>query len=372
MPPELQADNSADRPLMFTPLTIRGMTLANRVVMSPLCMYSASEDGEVGDWHLVHLGSRAMGGAGLVIAEMSAVHPDGRISITDAGIWDDRHIEGWRRIVEFVHQNTKSKIGLQLGHAGRKGDTGVSWHRGTDQQVEIGFDLIAPSAISVSPNHRPPRALSLDEIESIPELYVKATTRAIAAGFDMIELHCAHGYLLSSFISPLANKRTDAYGGPLENRMRLPLDVFGAIRRVWPEDRPISVRISAVDWEEGGHEIEDAVAVSQMFYEAGADLIDVSSGMVTNKRPPTRSLFQVPFAEQIRADVGVPTMALGNIATGAQMNDILENGKADLCVVGRGHMFDPYLTRHIAREIGFDPDWPGQYERGADFGLHDS
>ncbi|MFM1815174.1 MAG: hypothetical protein RLZ98_1869, partial [Pseudomonadota bacterium] len=267
-------------PALFRPITIRGMTLPNRIVMSPLCMYSA-DDGLVGDWHVVHLGSRAMGGAGLVIAEMTAVHPDGRISWRDAGIWDDRHIAGWKRVVDFVHRHTDGKIGLQLGHAGRKGDTGESWMRGSGGETVIGMDLIAPSALPVSDRARVPREITPDEIAKLPGLYARATERALEAGFDMLELHCAHGYLLSTFISPVSNKRTDAYGGSLENRMRLPLEVFRAIRAVWPEERPISVRISAVDWEEGGHTIADAVAVSRMFHDAGADLIDVSSGMVT-------------------------------------------------------------------------------------------
>lgn len=358
-----------DIPAIFTPLTVRGMTLPNRIVMSPLCMYSA-KDGVAGDWHMVHLGSRAMGGAGLVIAEMSAVHPDGRISASDAGIWDDKHTEPWKRVVDFVHEHTDNKIGIQLGHAGRKGDTGESWKRGSGDETISGFDLVAPSAIPVSERAIMPREITPEEIAALPGLYVKATERARAAGFDMIELHCAHGYLLSTFISPLSNHRTDTYGGSLENRMRLPLKIFRAIREAWPDDRPISVRISAVDWEEGGHEIEDSVEVSRMFHKAGADLIDVSSGMVTNKRPPDRSMFQVPFAEQIRADAEVPTMAVGNIQTGEEMNHIIESGKADLCVIGRGHMYDPYLTRHIAREIGYDLPWPGQYTRGARFRLN--
>jgi len=355
-----------DIPTLFTPLTIRGLTLPNRVVMSPLCMYSA-DDGVVGDWHVVHLGSRAMGGAGLVIAEMSAVHPNGRISVKDSGIWDDKHTQPWKRVVEYVHTHTDGKIGLQLGHAGRKGDTGESWKRGSGDETIMGYDIIAPTAIPVSDHARVPREISQEEIAAVPGWYVDATKRALEAEFDMLELHCAHGDLMSSFISPLSNHRTDEYGGPLENRMRLPLEVFRAIRAIWPDERPISVRISAVDWEEGGHEIEDAVAVSRLFHEAGADLIDVSSGMVTNHRPPDGSMFQVPFAEQIRADAEVPTMAVGNIEWAEQMNHIIESGKADLCVMGRGHMYDPYLARHVAREIGYDMPWPGQYSRGAKF-----
>ncbi len=362
-------DEAADTPPMFTPFTLRELTLPNRVVVSPMCMYSA-EDGVVGDWHVVHLGSRAMGGAGLVIAEMSAVHPEGRISAKDSGIWDDKHTEPWKRVVDYVHAHTDGKIGLQLGHAGRKGDSGESWKRGTGEETISNFDIIAPTAIPVSERARTPREITPEEIAAVPGWYVKAAERALAAEFDMIELHCAHGYLLSTFISPLSNHRTDAYGGPLENRMRLPLEVFRSVRAAWPDERPISVRISAIDWEEGGHEIEDAVEVSRLFHEAGADLIDVSSGMVTNKRPPDSTLFQVPFAERIRADAGVATMAVGNIELGEQMNDIIECGKADLCVIGRGHMYDPYLTRHIAREIGYDMPWPGQYSRGARFRLN--
>lgn len=355
---------ATDAPALFTPLTVRGMTIPNRMVMSPLCMYSAN-DGVVGDWHVVHLGSRAMGGAGLVIAEMSAVHPDGRISVKDSGIWADKHTAPWKRVVDFVHEHTESKIGLQLGHAGRKADTGESWKRGSGDETIIGMDIIGPSEIPVSERARTPREITREEIAAVPGWYADATRRALEADFDMLEFHCAHGYLMSSFISPLSNKRTDEYGGRLENRMRLPLEVFRAIRDVWPDDRPISVRISAVDWVEGGHEIEDAVDVSRLFHEAGADLIDVSSGMVTNFRPPDTSLFQVPFAEQIREEAEIPTMAVGNIEWAEDMNDIIESGKADLCVVGRGHMYDPYLTRHVARELGYDLEWPGQYSRGA-------
>lgn len=360
----------ADLPPAFTPYRLRGMALVNRIVMSPLCMYSA-EDGVVGDWHVVHLGSRAMGGAALVIAEMTAIHPDGRISARDAGIWDDKHVAPWKRVVDFVHHNTDAKIGLQLGHAGRKADTGESWKRGSGQETVSGFDIVAPSAIPVSERARTPREISPDEIAALPGIYAKGAERALAAGFDMIDLHCAHGYLLSSFISPLANKRADGYGGALEGRMRLPLEVFAAVRAVWPDDRPIAVRISAVDWVEGGHTVEDAVQVSRLFQDVGADIIDVSSGMVTNHRPPDTSLFQVPFAERIRAEAGIATMAVGNIETGEQMNDIIANGRADLCVVGRGHMYDPYLVRHIAREIGYDMKWPDMYARGARFRLHD-
>ena len=353
-------------PPMFTPYKLRGVEMINRVVMSPLCMYSA-EDGVVGDWHVVHLGSRAMGGAGLVIAEMSAVHPDGRISIRDAGIWDDKHTEPWKRVVDFVHENTDSKIGIQLGHAGRKADTGLSWQRGTDAQMEYGFDIVAPTAIPVSERARTPRAITDEEIVALLGLYKRATERAEEAGFDVLNFHCAHGYLMSSFISPLSNHRNDELGGPLENRMRLPLKIFAEVRKAWPEDKPIVVRISAVDWEEGGHEIEDAVEIAKMFKAGGADAMDISSGMVTNKRPPDTSMFQVPFAERIRADAGMTTMAVGNIETGEQMNDIISNGRADFCVVGRGHMYDPYLTRHIAREIGYDYPWPNEYGRGGGF-----
>jgi anthraniloyl-CoA monooxygenase len=342
------------------------MEFANRVVVSPLCMYSAN-DGVVDDWHVVHLGSRAMGGAGLVIAEMTAIHPDGRISIRDAGIWKNKHIKPWKRVVDFIHQHTEAKIGIQLGHAGRKGDTGLSWQRGTEAQQEQGFDIIGPSAIPVSNRARTPRVISNQEIRRLPQQYANAAKRALAAGFDILNFHCAHGYLMSSFISPLSNKRNDGYGGPIKNRMRLPLEIFAAIRRVWPEERPIVIRISAVDWETEGHEIEDAVVIARMFKEAGADAIDVSSGMVTNKRPPDTSLFQVPFAEQIRCQVGIPTMAVGNIENGDQMNTIIKNGQADFCVVGRGHMYDPYLVRHIAREIGHEMRWPDQYSRGANF-----
>ena len=228
MPTSLETE--PDIPPMFTPYKLRGVEMTNRMVMSPLCMYSA-EDGIVGDWHVVHLGSRAIGGAGLIFAEMSAVHPDGRISIRDAGIWDDKHIEPWKRVVDFVHKNTDSKIGLQLGHAGRKGDTGLSWQRGTDAQMEYGFDIVAPTAIPVSESTRTPRVITDEEITAIPGLYKRATERAAKANFDILNFHCAHGYLMSSFISPLSNHRSDRLGGSLANRMRLPLKIFSEVRK---------------------------------------------------------------------------------------------------------------------------------------------
>jgi anthraniloyl-CoA monooxygenase len=354
--------NDKKTPAAFTPYRLRGLTLPNRIVMSPLCMYAA-DDGAATDFHVVHLGSRAVGGAGLVIAEMSAVHPDGRLSIRDAGIWEDRHIEPWKRVVDFVHEHSDAKIGLQLGHAGRKADTGLSWKR--DSGIErMGFDLIAPSAIPFRERYPVPRAMSGEEIETCKKDYFRATERALEAGFDMIELHCAHGYLLSTFISPISNKRDDSYGGSLENRMRLPLEILDGMRKIWPDDKPIAARISAVDWSAGGTTIEDAVKIGRLFKQAGLDILDVSSGMVTPDRPEEIGLFQTPFSERIRSDAGIPTMTVGNIATAAQMNDIIDTGKADLCAIGRGHMYDPYFALHAAREADYEMTWPDRYARG--------
>ncbi|MEE8333521.1 MAG: NADH:flavin oxidoreductase/NADH oxidase [Alphaproteobacteria bacterium] len=363
----MEQRQDAATPPMFTPLALRGVTLPNRIGLSPMCMYSA-DDGHVNDFHLVHLGSRAVGGAGLVMAEMTAVSPEGRISLNDAGIWRDSHIAPWKRVVDFVHQGSDARIGLQLGHAGRKADTGVRWLRTTDrgQQGAGGWEQLAPSAIPYSEQHLMPRAMTEADIAGLIDSYVHAAKRARAAEFDLIELHFAHGYLLSSFISPLTNRRNDGWGGSLEGRMRLPRAVLAAVRAVWPEDKPIAARISAVDWVEGGTTIEDAVEIARMLKQDGLDILDVSTGIVVDHgRPPKDGLGQTPFSERIRRETGIPTMTVGNVQSSADMNAIIADGRADICMMGRGYLFDPYFVRHAARAQDHALAWPGTYASAA-------
>lgn len=355
--------DSSEAPALFTPFTLRGMTIKNRVMMSPMCMYSAGDmDGTPTDFHVVHIGCRALGGAGLVFTEMTQISPEGRISFGDAGIWDDKHTEAWARVVDFVHQNTDARIGMQLGHAGRKGNDPLTWERGTRLADELRWEMVAPSAIPFGPESDTPREMNQADIAKVREDFAAGAKRADEAGFDIIELHAGHGYLLSSFISPLSNRRTDAYGGEIENRMKLPLEVFEAVRAVWPEDKPISARISAIDWVEGGNEIEDGVKVGQMFKDAGLDILDVSSGNVTSvRRPAVEGLFQTPFSEEIRSKTGIPTITVGNIATAQQANEVIELGRADICAIGKGHLYDPFWTHHAARALGHEEAWPKQY-----------
>ena len=356
-------------PPVFTPYTARSVTLANRMVVSPMCQYSA-EDGTVGDWHLVHLGSRAIGGAGLVITEMTDVAPEGRISLGCAGIWADEHVVAWRRIVEFVHARSAAKIGIQLAHAGRKSSMRHPW-QGEDVPLgpdEGGWTALAPSAAPFRPGWPAPRQMDRADMDRVREQFVAATRRAEEAGFDWIELHFAHGYLLSSFLSPLSNLRRDEYGGSLGNRMRYPLEVFRAVRAAWPEAKPISVRISATDWmeEEGrGMLVEDSVALARELAAAGCDLIDVSSaGNSPESEPEYGRMYQVPFAERIRHETGIPVMAVGGIFDADHANTVLAAGRADLAVIARSHLADPYLTVHEAARYGVDYPWPGQYLRG--------
>ena len=356
-------------PPMFTPLTLREMTLTNRVVMSPMCMYSADDlNGTPTDFHLVHIGSRAMGGAGLVFTEMTQVSREGRISPGDAGMYDDKHIIAWKNVVDFVHNRTQAKIGMQLGHAGRKACEPIAWKRDTPLTAAEKWEIMAPSPIPFGPESEKPREMNQGDIAKVIDDFVSAARRADLAGFDIIELHAGHGYLLSSFISPLSNKRSDAYGGSLQNRMKLPLEVFHAVRAVWPEEKPMSARISAIDWDENGNKIEDGIQIAKLFKEAGLDIIDVSSGNVTNvRRPVTPGLFQTPFSEQIRIEAKIPTMTVGNLAVAEQINGVIAEGRADLCCVGKGHLFDPYFVRHAAHEIGYDLKWPNQYPAAAGF-----
>jgi len=349
-------------PPLFTPFRLRDLVLPNRVAVSPMCQYSA-EDGTPNDWHLVHLGSRAMGGAGLVFAEMTNVSSEGRISPGCTGLYKPEHAAAWGRIVKFVHGTTPAKIAIQLGHAGRKASTRRSWEGDNEPLPGGNWPIVAPSAIAYYPHSQVPKEMTRGDMDAVIADYVRATRLAIEAGFDMLEIHMAHGYLLASFISPLTNRRNDAYGGPLENRLRFPLEIFDAVRAAWPQERPMSVRISAVDWYPGGHGPEDAVGVARMLKAHGCDIIDVSAGQtVPDQRPVYGRLFQTPFADRIRHEVGIATMAVGNISSYADVNTILAAGRADLCLLARAHLWDPYWTRHAAHELGYPLRWPDPYE----------
>ncbi len=354
---------AAPAPPMFQKITARGLTLENRVVVSPMCMYSAT-DGTPDEFHLVHYGSRAIGGAGLVISEMTNVSADARITPGCAGMYTDAHVTAWKKIVDFVHARSSAKMGIQLGHAGRKGSTKVPWEA-QDAPLDSGnWELIAPSALGYSAKTQVPRAMTRADMDRVTEDHVRATKRSTDAGFDWLELHMAHGYLLATFLSPLTNQRTDEYGGSLAARLRFPLSVFDAVRAAWPKDKPMSVRISATDWAEGGVTGEDSVEIARALSEHGADFIDVSTGQtVPHGRPAFYGrMFQTPFADQIRNEVGIRTMAVGNITTADQVNTILAAGRADLVVLARGHLRDPYFTMHAAEEAGFAGlGWPSPY-----------
>jgi anthraniloyl-CoA monooxygenase len=356
------------RPPMFAPLRLRGLALSNRIVVSPMSMYSAV-DGMPGDFHLVHYGSRAQGGAALVVTEMTDVSADARITPGCAGIYNEEHERGWKRIVDFVHAGTDAKIALQLGHAGPKGSTKVPWE-GEDQPLDGGnWPLIAPSPIPWSPLNQVPREMTEADMERVIADYVAAARRAIVCGFDMIEIHAAHGYLLSAFLTPAMNKRTDHHGGAIENRLRFPLEVFRAVRRVWPDERPISVRISATDWlGEAGNNETEALIIARAFAEAGADVVDVSAGQTsTAARPVYGRMFQTPFSDLIRNEAGVATMAVGNIYEIDHVNSILAAGRADLCCLARPHLTDPYWTLRAAAQQGYeDISWPKPYWSGRD------
>lgn len=349
-------------PPMFTPFRLRDLVLDNRVVVSPMCQYCAV-DGTVGDWHLQHLGSRAVGGAGLVYAEMTDVSAEGRISPGCAGLYRPEHVGAWKRVVDFVHGQSNAKIAVQLGHAGRKGATKRMWE-GDNEPLEDGaWDLVSASAIPYHPDRSvTPREMTRADMDRVLEDHVRATEYAAEAGFDLLEIHMAHGYLLASFISPLTNERTDPYGGTLENRMRFPLEVFDACRAAWPEERPMSVRVSAVDWVPGGTTPEDTVAVARLLAEHGCDAIDVSAGQtVPFQKPVYGRLFQTPFADRVRNEVDIATMAVGNISSWMDVNTIVAAGRADLCLLARAHLFDPYWTRHAAAMQGYALPWPPQY-----------
>ncbi|QPF74618.1 bifunctional salicylyl-CoA 5-hydroxylase/oxidoreductase [Roseateles sp. DAIF2] len=356
-------------PPMFTPFKLRGTALKNRVVVSPMAQYSCV-DGLPGDYHLMHLGARAAGGAGLVFAEMTCTSPDARITPGCPGLWSDAQGAAWKRIVDHVHAHTTAKIAMQLGHAGAKGSTRVAWE-GIDQPLEAGNWPL----ISASPQQylegvsQTSRAMTREDMDRVKADFVAATKRAAAAGFDWLELHCAHGYLLSSFISPLTNRREDAYGGSLENRLRYPLEVFTAMREVWPQDKPMSVRISAHDWVKGGTTPDDAVRIAAAFKAAGADLIDVSSGQVSKAEKPTYGrMWQTPFSEAVRNKVGIATIAVGAISEADHVNSIIAAGRADLCAIARPHLANPAWTLTEAAKIGYlggpGLDWPQPYISG--------
>jgi anthraniloyl-CoA monooxygenase len=357
------------RPPMFQPLRLRGVGLKNRVIVSPMDMYSAV-DGVPNDFHLVHLGARALGGAGLVMTEMVCVSPTGRITPGCTGLYTDEQAAAWRRVVEFVHADSTAKIGIQLGHSGRKGSTRLMWE-GMDEPLPAdGWSVVAPSPIPYGPDNQVPHELTLAEMVAIREEFVAAARRADAAGFDLLELHCAHGYLLSSFISPLTNRRTDGYGGGLWNRLRYPIEVFRAIRECWPEHKPMSVRISATDWYPAGVEAADAVEVARAFAEAGVDAVDVSTGQVVKaERPAFGRSYQTPYADAIRNQVPeVAVIAVGAISSYDDVNSLLLAGRADLCALGRPHLYDPHWTLHAAAEqeyAGPGADWPVQYRAGS-------
>jgi anthraniloyl-CoA monooxygenase len=348
-------------PPMFTPFTLRSVTFPNRVVVSPMAVYSAT-DGMPGDFHLVHLGARALGGAGLVFTEMTCVSPDARITPGCLGLWNDAQRDAFARVVAFLH-TTQARAGLQLGHAGRKGSTKVPWE-GMDAPLDVGnWELISASPVPYLPDGPVPREMSRADMERVTADFANAAHRGARAGFDVLELHCAHGYLLSSFLSPLTNRRDDSYGGDLAKRARYPLEVFAAVRSVWPAHLPIFVRLSCHDWAEGGNTPEDAVGLAHMFKAAGADLVDCSSGQVWSEDHPVYGrLYQTPFSDRIRNEVGIPTMAVGAISEADHVNSIIAAGRADLCAIARPHLADPAWTLHEAAKIDVASiTWPKPY-----------
>jgi anthraniloyl-CoA monooxygenase len=359
------ARGSEPVPPMFTPFRLRNLEVRNRVVVSPMDMYSAV-DGLPNEFHLVHLGSRALGGAGLIYTEMTCVSPEGRITPGCTGMYKPEHAAGWKRVVDFVHEWTPAKICLQLGHSGPKGSTKLMWE-GMDEPLPDGnWPVMGPSAVPYGPQNQTPAEMSRADMQRVLGEFVRATRMGIDAGFDMLELHCAHGYLLSSFITPLQNKRTDEYGGSLANRLRYPIEVFRAMREIWPQELPMSVRISATDWVEGGIGADDAVEIARAFKDAGADLIDVSTGQTSRESKPVYGrMFQTPYADRIRNETGIATMAVGNIFEPVHVNSIIAAGRADLCALGRPHLADPFWTLHAAAQLGYTGiEWPVQYLPG--------
>ncbi|MFI8364101.1 bifunctional salicylyl-CoA 5-hydroxylase/oxidoreductase [Streptomyces sp. NPDC085612] len=357
-------------PPMFTPLTLRGLTLRNRVVVSPMDMYSA-EEGVPGDFHLVHLGARALGGAGLVMTEMVCVSEQGRITPGCAGLYTREQADAWRRITDFVHTSAPgTALGVQLGHAGRKGSTKVMWEGMDDPLPHGNWPLVAASALPYRPGvSASPRALERADLAALRSEFAAAAVRAADCGFDLLELHCAHGYLLSGFLSPLTNHRDDEYGGSLENRLRFPLEVFDAVRAVWPAERPMTVRLSATDWAPGGTSPEEAVEIAAAFAARGADAIDVSTGqVVADEAPEYGRSYQTPYADRIRNALGVPVIAVGAISSWDDVNSLLLAGRADLCALGRPHLYDPHWTLHAAADQSYEgpaAPWPAPYRAGS-------
>jgi anthraniloyl-CoA monooxygenase len=348
-------------PPMFTPFRLRDLRLNNRVVVSPMCQYS-SVDGMPHDWHLVHLGSRAIGGAALVFAEMTDVSREGRITPGCAGLYLEEHIPAWKRIVDFVHTHSQAKIGMQLGHAGRKGSTKLEWEGDNEPLEEGNWPVMSASPLRWASRNQLPREMNQKDMAEVTSQFVRAAEMAHQAGFDILELHMAHGYLLASFISPLTNVRTDEYGGSVENRMRFPLQVFEAVRKVWPQQKPMSVRISAHDWVPGGVDAAQAVEVARLLRQHDCDIIDVSSGQTSPLAQPVYGrMYQAPFADRIRNELKMPTMSVGNIQNWDHINTLLVSGACDLCCLARPHLYDPYLTLHAAADQDFDIPWPNQY-----------
>ncbi len=355
-------ESVAAAPPMFTPFRLRALELGNRVVVSPMDMYT-SVDGTPGDFHLVHLGARALGGAGLVMTEMICTSAEGRITPGCGGLYRDEHTAAWKRIVDFVHTHSRSAIGAQLGHAGRKGSTKLMWEGDNEPLEEGNWPLIAPSPIPWDDAHQTPREMTRADLDDVRAQFVAATERAAAAGFDLLELHMAHGYLLSSFLSPLLNVRDDEYG---EDRAKFPLEVFAACRAVWPQDKPMSVRISAMDWADGGFDGDAAVALARRLQAAGCDIVDVSTGQVVpHQQPAYGRSFQTPYADRIRNEVGLPVIAVGAISSYDDVNTIILAGRADLCALARPHLWDPHWTLHAAADQGVEMEWIPQYRSGA-------
>ena len=353
-------------PHLFDPLALRGVKVVNRIAVSPMCQYSCV-DGFASDWHFVHLGSRAVGGVGLVLTEASAVVPEGRISPQDLGIWSDDHIEPFVRITRFIHEQG-SVAGIQLAHAGRKGSTyrPAESRQGAVPATEGGWQPVAPSALAFDSGYAVPQALTEDGIRAVIRAFADAAERARQAGFRIVEIHAAHGYLLHQFLSPFSNKRTDPYGGSFENRTRLVREVVAAIRSKWPERFPLLLRISATDWAAGGWDIEQSVELVRQIGPLGVDLIDCSSGgSVPTARMPLGPGYQTPFAERLRRETGVPTGAVGMITSPAQADHIIRTGQADIVLLARGFLRDPYWPLRAARELGQKFAWPVQYLRAA-------
>ena len=356
------------RPPMFVPFRVRGLELANRICVSPMAQYKA-KDGTPNDWHLVHYAERAKGGAGMVFTEMTCVSPEGRISPGCTGLYTDEHEQAWKRLVDFVHAETDAKIAIQLGHSGPKGSTQLGWEESDAPLVKDNWEIVGASAVPWSTENQMPRELDRAGMNRIRDEFVRSAEMAARIGFDWLELHYAHGYLMSSFITPLSNKRTDEYGGSLENRMRFPLEVLRAVRKVWPDERPMSVRISAHDWVgPDGVQPQDAVAISRLLVDNGVDLVDVSAGQTSTQAQPVYGrMFQTPFSDRIRNEAGVATLAVGNIYEPDHVNSILMAGRADLVCLARPHLTDPYWTLHAAADLHYTGvNWPKPYWPGRD------